>query len=88
MSLATPPAPPTLLPPYRLPKPPVRESATPRWSRLVVPTAVLLAALGAAAFAYGHFLQADRYLWDSTPTTATPTTTSRSRWRPTCDSAA
>lgn len=65
MSLATPPAPPTLLPPSQCPAAPIRAGATPRWARLVVPTAVLLAALGAAAFAYGHFLQVGRHLWDS-----------------------
>ena len=64
MSLATPPSPPTFLPPHRLAEAPIRAGATPRWSRLIVPTAVLLAALAAAAFAYVHFLQVSRHLWD------------------------
>ncbi len=63
MSLAPPP--PTLAPPHPGSVTPALRRAPARWSRLVVPTAVLLAALGAAAFAYGHFLQVDRCLWDS-----------------------
>ena len=43
---------------------PAIPGTTPRWSRLIVPTAVLLAALAAAAFGYVHFLQVSRHLWD------------------------